>query len=566
MNTEALPKRANQLDALTGMRFLAAFLVFLHHISGKLRFPELAMPLGALAVSFFFVLSGFVLTYAYRDRLDTTNVKRFYFARWARIWPLHFVTLLVTLFYLGKFATINAPSDWIRLGANASLLHSWIPIHSFGFSFNGVSWSIATELFFYLMFPWLLIGGAKQFRWKYAAVTLGMFAVVAVGELAHTGSWLPQSWIQWKMVVHTNPLVRLFEFATGVGIGFLYFARQRTNASKHQTLWRDSIVETIAVVTLVAFSFWYLIGKPYQLATSFLPDGLIVSNWLRFSGGGIVWALFIFIFATHRGLWTKALGSRVLVYLGEISFAFYMIHMIVLKDVNRYEWVGAWMPIQFVWLAVFTISLCLSSFLYHFVELPAKSGLLSWYDGNGVSSFGKVKSAWGTHFRSPLFWAAAVLMVAAITSLDVAYRRPVYPTSANEIVQHTPKHVHDIQFGDSVELVGCQTTDKGSHVEIRMLFLKLADEPRKRFVHILDEDDEEVHWAVGEMEEFNQLQNGDFYVDVVTLAKSKLQEGAWVGLGFFHKEHGVAKLEPKARRKGWRFLLVSEQEVKPLLR
>ena len=77
------------LRSLTGLRFVAAAAVFVSHIQ-YFVFPEVRqLPLGGPAVSFFFVLSGFILTYVYGQKLSRQSVPRFWFTRWARLWPLH---------------------------------------------------------------------------------------------------------------------------------------------------------------------------------------------------------------------------------------------------------------------------------------------------------------------------------------------------------------------------------------------------------------------------------------------------------------------------------------------
>ena len=92
-----------QLKPLIGLRFLAAFAVFVAHVPGSWQDYDFGKaPVGAAGVSFFFVLSGFILAYVYVPRLKASvsgkfPVKEFYFRRVARIWPLHLATLLISL-------------------------------------------------------------------------------------------------------------------------------------------------------------------------------------------------------------------------------------------------------------------------------------------------------------------------------------------------------------------------------------------------------------------------------------------------------------------------------------
>ena len=137
------PKRVKHLKALTGLRFVAALAVFVHHTRGHFGLPKSVFPLGAAGVSFFFVLSGFILTYVYYDRLKTrAEIWRFYFTRWARIWPLHIVTLVLFLFVVQNSL---GEEPWKVIGS-ALLVQSWIPNFEWVFAGNGVSWSISTAV------------------------------------------------------------------------------------------------------------------------------------------------------------------------------------------------------------------------------------------------------------------------------------------------------------------------------------------------------------------------------------------------------------------------------------
>jgi len=150
---------------LTGLRFLAASAIVLHHLRGSFGFPYIDWPLGN-AVSFFFVLSGFILAHVYGQIEDSAGLQRFWRARFARIWPLHAVT------FAFAWAVLDPgfpAAPWV---ANAFLVQSWIPIQEFYFSYNAVSWSISTEVFLYLAFPLLLFRLSRTWHWKLALAFL----------------------------------------------------------------------------------------------------------------------------------------------------------------------------------------------------------------------------------------------------------------------------------------------------------------------------------------------------------------------------------------------------------
>ena len=226
-----MAEKVNHIGALTGLRFLAAFAVFLHHVAGHFGIPHCPMPLGAIGVSFFFVLSGFILVYVYQHRLkSTSDIPKFYFTRWARIWPLHFVCLVLFFFFLSSFShAFHSSDNFWKLIANLFLLQSWIPSSQWAFAFNSVSWSISTEFFFYLAFPLLLLASRRRF-WQ-LFVGLGLLQVLAViGVQWYCLQSGPTHGIyDVTLFFHFNPIVRGWEFMAGMAVG-RYFLKQSAEA------------------------------------------------------------------------------------------------------------------------------------------------------------------------------------------------------------------------------------------------------------------------------------------------------------------------------------------------
>jgi acyltransferase len=130
---------------------------------------------GAIGVTFFFILSGFLLAYGYKKRLMTREISTsdFYKARAVKLYPLH-ILCFAAVFLLGirNFVTADLPKAVLNL----FLLQSWVPSPDYYMSYNAVSWFLSDELFFYLMFPFvlpvLLNGSGKKI-----AVGAGIFAI-----------------------------------------------------------------------------------------------------------------------------------------------------------------------------------------------------------------------------------------------------------------------------------------------------------------------------------------------------------------------------------------------------
>src|SRR5579859_1132948 len=174
-----------RLPALTSLRFFAAFHVFLFHMQamgavfGPAWFRRLSS-IGYVGVSFFFVLSGFILVYTYAGRpLKMTD---FWRARFARVYPAYAFALLLTLpffLYVARhfsefpvpFMAFQAAHTKVAAVLEMLLLQSWFPPAAL--SWNAVGWSLSVETFFYLLFPILLIGYQRFSRRQ-------LFAIIAL--------------------------------------------------------------------------------------------------------------------------------------------------------------------------------------------------------------------------------------------------------------------------------------------------------------------------------------------------------------------------------------------------
>ncbi len=527
--------KVKTLDALTGLRFIAAFLVFVHHISGRFGLGEVRAALGALAVSFFFVLSGFILTYVYHNRLQTKDVKRFYFTRWARIWPLHVVCFLFALFMLNMPRFDADPIYGFKVLSGVFLLQSWVPDYGWNFVTNGVSWSISTEMFFYLMFPLFLLGGQKKFWIKYFSLLGAMLLLIpGVNMLSHTG-WTT---FDFKSIGHCNPLFRLPEFCTGMAIGFIYLNRSKLiDSNAKRNLWFDTTLEAIALASVVA----YMIGVQKSGISQWLMKvewgSVFLSSLFRFTSGCLVFAFVIYTFARTRGLFGKLFSTRLFVFLGEVSFAFYMVHQIVIKMVMRMaRYFDGISPIV-VATCVGLIALGFSVLLFKLVEMPCKNGLLALYDRKWKKAGNAIKDASWKFARSPLAAATLVLILVPYFTLAEFRSNSRPETGATEIVRATNEDMRGIEFGNSVKLLGYSVEPHRRGLEMKMVWEKKSDIERSRVVHICNDEGEVVAYGPRQEDLFHDAKIGSTFIDRVLLVDSKLVPGSKICVGF----HGVGK-------------------------
>jgi mycarose O-acyltransferase len=326
----ALPKQpdvtGSRLPSLTGLRFIAALMVFGFHsilYSGLFSSQGTTATLGSVVsgggwtgVSFFFILSGFVLTWSSRT---TDTVRKFYRRRLFKIFPNHLVTAVVAFILLISVTGAVANHTWLY---NLLLVQAWFPDMTVLYSGNVVSWSLSCELLFYLSFP-LLYFAIKRIRperlWAWAGVVV--VAIFLVPTLANVlpqaqalsgGAVMPVTdlslWEQW--FVSAFPPVRMLEFVFGIVLARIVITGRTVPLSLG-----GAVAFAIAVYAITP-----LFPGPYRVAaTLVLPLGLVIAAGAKAD-------------AANAGGW---LSSRFMVFLGDISFAFYMVHWLVLDYGHR---------------------------------------------------------------------------------------------------------------------------------------------------------------------------------------------------------------------------------------
>ncbi len=309
------------LPALTGLRFVAAMAVVVSHFDyrGLVSVPAAAIEFldhGRTAVALFFVLSGFILAYNYMGLSGSAERTRFYASRIARIYP---VTLLALgLGSVGVAYAVLHPGtgvllDWYALDdASPSLLAAsflaqltmttaWFPLAVMTQPWNGPAWSIACEMFFYALFPFL-IAKLRNLRWLHIAyVLIGGWLFQMLLILAARTFAPPE---QMGYLAYQFPLVHLFEFVMGIAAAIVFVRGGREWLSRG---FRRGLTLIVALVPLTLLS----LVRPVQ------PDYFLMTPLL---------GLLILGLAVNPAGRTGFLASRPLILLGEASFALYLIH------------------------------------------------------------------------------------------------------------------------------------------------------------------------------------------------------------------------------------------------
>jgi peptidoglycan/LPS O-acetylase OafA/YrhL len=331
------------------MRWAAAFIVFFFHArtfgyfnGDSARVVDLAFGAGATGVSFFFILSGFVLAWSWRPE---DNARTFWRRRIARIYPVHLVTACLALCLALTLVPGLWPSGLPEAAANLLLVSSW---HADWWqALNPVSWSLTCEAFFYTAFPLLytrLRSLGPRGLTHLAAACAGSVMLLPGINLYFDMGW----------TLHSFPLARLPEFILGATIGRMV----------QIGAWRGPGSEAAMALTLLG----YVVPQSLFSSTNYAAYTVIGFACL-------IPAAALNDLDRARSMWRR----RWLVRLGEWSFSFYMIHVLVMRAVEQAIGASPRLPATSalaLTAAVFVISLSLSWALYRWVEQPGRRWIL----------------------------------------------------------------------------------------------------------------------------------------------------------------------------------------------
>ena len=336
-----------QLDALTGLRGLAAWFVVIYHFREALApfvpAPVLAVAAhGALAVDLFFVMSGFIIALNYRREFRAEGMHaygRFLLLRLARIYPLHLFVLSLFVLYVGAAGFVHDRDEFHRLdylAASALLVQAWSPW--VGLGWNVPAWSISTEMFAYLIFP-AMAWAVERTRGRGDA---GLWLAGALGTMMLVG---PVFGGLSTEISQFGLLRCVLEFFAGVMVQRLWELGSRTPGSG------------LAALLLGAL----LIGS-YVLGT---PDTLVLP---------CAFCCLVYGFGVP-GTWPTRLLSRPLpVLLGTLSYATYLSHYLV-KYVVKLIFERPGIPVGVLFPAYAVVVLAVSWPLYELIEVPGRRAL-----------------------------------------------------------------------------------------------------------------------------------------------------------------------------------------------
>jgi peptidoglycan/LPS O-acetylase OafA/YrhL len=354
-----------QFEALTTLRlFLALMVVFGHHAGRDLsQYGSLGSIVNAAApyaVSWFFVLSGFVLSYNYPNLPTTRDKFNFLALRFARLWPVHATLVLasILLFYYARNTASQHPSYVVL---TLGMLHTWIPIDALNGAFNGPSWSISNEWFFYVAFLGLV---PPSWAVRLASAILPIAFGYILGE--GLGCWQPTAapanpyGLSCSSVMNTFPPVRIVEFICGMLLYAGYsFARDR---NFNPSLLALVGLQILSLSISIGIVYW-IRYEPFSAPMNAVSH---LSYRLLLAGAGLA---LIASLIPNRGI-SRLLITPWLIFGGEISYSMYMSHQPIMEIIM--PTVKAWSFTAQV-VSILAVIVAISSLLFLLVERPSRN-------------------------------------------------------------------------------------------------------------------------------------------------------------------------------------------------
>ena len=332
-----------RIEALTFYRFLAAIMVVVHHFGNNLVSRDFAFQM----VTFFFVLSGFVLTVAYYPKAEFST-KSYAINRIFRIAPVYLIALALA---------IGPNSKATAIILNLTFLQSWFP--PYPLSVNFPAWSLSVEMFFYLSFPFILANLKKTSPTQFmmiAGIVWG-FTQMVIMNLLNSPFYAGFPSVSHDLI-YFFPISHLNSFLLGMGAASMFL--------KNKVRWK---IPTLYSLPLIASLFALIIfGYKFEQMISFLMG----HDW-KFGGSfyAPVFMALILTTALSDNLFTKILSLKLPVLLGEASYALYILQFPMYKIF--YNWIRPLFPFGGLDLIVYLAFLTMASIIsFYCLEKPVK--------------------------------------------------------------------------------------------------------------------------------------------------------------------------------------------------
>lgn len=392
------------ISSLTGLRFFAALTIMIAHLGGNIKFSffgeiQHISQVSVMGMPLFFVLSGFVIHYVYNhifsSNIWSTAAKEFFIARFSRIYPLFIFGLFISLIVQRWPTNVVKDSEYqLQFLLNILCVQSWWYnlSHSNAYiqSYYGWNWTISTEVFFYLLYPFISIWisswkKAKNLIFGMVLFSLLVYTVFAVmfyySEYVETflnnrtlnfifrKDDILNSFFRWFFYV--SPYAHISEFILGCATAQLYLLTNKRPLTSTEKSYGEVYTWGALCVVLVLFIMYSMWCRD-NLMASVRPitfQRLIIFFHMNYLFAP-AFAFLIFCLTRYPSRLERFLSWEPVVFGGEISYSLYLLHPFIgywISDTSQYIAVGL--------LRLFGAIVCailFSTGTYYLIEQPAK--------------------------------------------------------------------------------------------------------------------------------------------------------------------------------------------------
>ena len=355
---------SREILPLTSFRFLTAFIVFLFHLrihfDWKIGIHDIDKFInkGAIFMSAFFVLSGFIMYYTYQnaDFSSKKNLHNYYLKRLARIYPVYFIVSVLSLYTLFKLNIFQICS---LVAVNIFLLQAFF-YGLFSYWINGGMWSLSVEAFFYALFPFLkkLLDFFQKHKIKLAILFYiwSIFPSIIFLNFGRVDD------------LYVNPVFRLGEFCSGI-ITAMFFLENKDKISRNISRFCSYFITGLFLLLIISVN----------LTAKYMPK----NSYTCFNFVAIpVFCSVIYFLALldkeKNKISYKIFSNTVFKYLGQISYSFYMVQFLTIglfaHKLNEFV-----SNIHLLALILFLTNIILSAFFYEVFETKLRYKLVKKY-------------------------------------------------------------------------------------------------------------------------------------------------------------------------------------------
>ncbi|WDF62869.1 acyltransferase family protein [Flavobacterium sp. KACC 22763] len=302
-----------RIEQLTFTRFLAAISIVIFHYAKKSflfnnKYVNFIFSNADVCVSYFFILSGFVMMVAYAKRTEI-SAKEYFINRFARIYPVYFLALLIMFLLQAHIQNL----DVLGLVLNVFLIQAWVSGKIL--SVNPPGWSLSVEFIFYAIFPFLFNQGFRKMKLKRIFLYIILFWILSqiIFQLLYLGYIEIDKFAITRDFIMYNPLLHINEFLVGTLAGFLFTEKLKSRVGNYDFL-------------ILAFVVLIILALKFSMNLSF-HNGLLAVFFIPL----------IILLSLNNGWITKLFQKKAFVFLGEISFGIYILQHPVFSVISSYS-------------------------------------------------------------------------------------------------------------------------------------------------------------------------------------------------------------------------------------